>query len=200
MKTDMIKKEVGNRWRNQTTRRYIIAVSFLIGLYFLMIPAFLWQKALEKDRSAMRTKFQEFSLLVADYKPIQERVDAAEQKKSLTRTTTITQAIDDIASTVGVKGKIKSIKGTPAGMILDRLREEGAEIQMEKLTMGETGNLFYHIENAPMILAIKKVQMRKSFENPELLDITMTLSLFTTSPVSLAPDKNIRGQAPAGIQ
>jgi len=65
--------------------------------------------------------------------------------------------------------------------IVDQMSEESAEIQMEKLNMSELINLFYKIENAPMILAIKKVAIKKSFENPELLDTTMSVSLFSSS-------------------
>jgi hypothetical protein len=37
-------------------------------------------------------------------------------------------------------------------------------------------NVFYRIENAPMVLTVKKATIKKSFENPELLNITMVLS------------------------
>jgi hypothetical protein len=43
--------------------------------------------------------------------------------------------------------------------------------------MNEMVNVLYSIENAPMLLVIKKINIKTSFENPELLNITMTLSL-----------------------
>lgn len=42
--------------------------------------------------------------------------------------------------------------------------------------MNEMVNIFYRIENAPMILTIKKATVKKSFENPELLNISLVLS------------------------
>jgi hypothetical protein len=164
---------------DKESRRKVLVVSFLLAIYLLLIPAFLWQKSSEKELSLTQAKSRELSVLAAEYEPIKKRLDTIEQKKSLTKTTGITQAIDDIVSAVGIKGKIKSMKGTAAGVNINRLREESAEIQMEKLTMNEMVHLFYNIEHAPMILAIKKAQIRKTFENPERLDITMTLSLFT---------------------
>jgi hypothetical protein len=165
--------------KDAESRRRILAISVLLVLYLLLIPAFLWQKSSGKDLSLTQEKFRDLSALVSEYEPIKKRLVAVEQKKSLTKTTGITQAIGDIASAVGIKGKIKSIKGTAAGANINGLREECAEIQMEKLTMNEMVHLFYNIEHAPMILATKKAQIRKAFENPERLDITMTLSLFT---------------------
>jgi hypothetical protein len=61
---------------------------------------------------------------------------------------------------------------------MDQMGEESAEIQIEKLNMTELVHLFFKIENAPMILAVKRVIIKKSFENPELLDVTMAVSLF----------------------
>ena len=179
MRIETALSRMKDQWRNRYSRRKILAVTVLAGIYLLLIPAFVWQKNAERDLSVIQEKSRELSTLLAEYKPIGERVESIEQKKSLTKITGITQAVDEIASTVGIKGKIKSIKGTGAGMTLDRLSEEGAEIQLERLETGEMVNLFEKIENAPMILAIKKVQIRKSFENPERLDITMTVSLFT---------------------
>jgi len=64
---------------------------------------------------------------------------------------------------------------------MDQMSEESAEIQMEKLNMTELVHLFYKIENAPMILSVKRVVIKKSFENPDLLDLTMAVSLFGSS-------------------
>ncbi len=89
--------------------------------------------------------------------------------------------MDEIASPLGIKGKVKSIKGTGTKKTIDKMSEESAEIQIEKLNMTELMHMFYKIENAPMILAVKKVTMKKSFESPDFLDLTMTVSLFTST-------------------
>ena len=54
--------------------------------------------------------------------------------------------------------------------------EEEADISVEKVTMNEMVNIFYRIENAPMILTVKKASIKKSFDNPELLNISLILS------------------------
>jgi general secretion pathway protein M len=169
------------KWHDKEYRRSSIAVAFLLGIYILLIPAFFWQKGLEKDLSVTQARYGELSSLINDYKPLRERMDTIEKKKSLTKVAGLAQAINDIATETGIGGKIKSIKTTGTGVTLDGLSEDSAEIRVEKLTMGESIRLFYGIENAPMILAIKNLQMRKSFENPELLDVIVTMSLFTPS-------------------
>lgn len=46
--------------------------------------------------------------------------------------------------------------------------------------MNEMANIFYRIEHAPMILTVKKATIKQSFENPELLNITLDLSFLKT--------------------
>ena len=156
----------------------------LVGLYILIIPGLVWKQSVERDLSTVTAKYHEFSTLAAEYGTLRESVNAIEQKKTLTKINSIAQAMDDITSPLGIKGKVKSIKGMGTKKTLDKMSEESAEIQIEKLNMTELMHLLYKIENAPMILAVKKVDIKKSFETPDLLDVTMAVSLFgsTTTP------------------
>ena len=84
-----------------------------------------------------------------------------------------------------MKEKMKSLKGIGGGDFGGRVNEESAEVQMEKFLVNELMHVFYKIENAPMLLSIKKVSIKKSFAAPDSLDVTMTISLFTGPPDSL---------------
>ena len=55
--------------------------------------------------------------------------------------------------------------------------EEEAEVSVERVTMNEMVNILYRIENAPMILSVRKTSIKTSFDNPSLLNITMTVGL-----------------------
>jgi type II secretory pathway component PulM len=168
-------------WQDRALRRKAIILMVLAALYILIIPGLIWQHSAEKELSNLKTKYQEFSVLAAEYGILRENVNTIEQKKTLTKITSIAQAIDEIASSLGIKGKVKSIKGTGTKKTIDKMSEESAEIQIDKLNMTELLHMFYKIENAPMILAVKKVTMKKSFETPDFLDLTMTVSLFTST-------------------
>ena len=80
---------------------------------------------------------------------------------------------------------MKSIKGIGGREIKGQLNEETAEVQMEKVNLNELVNIFYKLENAPLLLSIQKVALKKSFEKPDLLDVTMTVSLFTSPAAGL---------------
>jgi hypothetical protein len=181
MKFDSIFALIRDYWQDRASRKKIVIVVVLIGFYILIIPNLLWDRAAEKELSEWTAKYDEFSILTNKYRSLRASVNAIEQKKTLTRTNSITQAIGDISLSLGIKEKMKSIKLTGTKKIMDQMSEESAEIQMEKLNMRELVHLFYKIENAPMILAVKRVVIKKSFENPELLDVTMAVSLFGSS-------------------
>ena len=181
MKTSTLITFLHDHWQDLALRRKALILMVLAVLYILIIPGLIWKQSAEKELSILKTKYQEFSVLAAEYGSLKENVNAIEQKKALTKINSIAQAIDEIASPLGIKGKVKSIKGTGTKKTIDKMSEESAEIQIEKLNMTELMQMFYKIENAPMILAVKKVTMKKSFESPDFLDLTMTVSLFTST-------------------
>jgi hypothetical protein len=62
--------------------------------------------------------------------------------------------------------------------------EETAEIQIDKVSLNELVNLLYKADIAPVMFVVKKITIWKDFENPALLDVTITTSYFTKSTVA----------------
>jgi general secretion pathway protein M len=183
-KMDMFPTLVRRYRQDEDFRRKALLVLALAGLTILLLPNLLWERSAERDLSALKKKYGEFSALAGEYRSLQVSIAAIERKKALTKTTTIAQAIGDISRSIGVTGKVKSIKGTGTRKTPNQMNEDTAEIQIEKLSINEVVQLVYKIENAPMILAMKTVVIKKSFEDPGLLDITLTVSLFTPAATS----------------
>lgn len=183
-KIDMFQTLVRRYRQDPEFRRKALIVAVLAGLFILLLPGFLWERSAERELTALKKKQREFSALAGEYRSLKGSISALERKKTLTKSASIAQAIGDISRSLGVAGKVKSIKGTGARQTPNQMNEETAEIQIEKLSINEVVQLLYKIENAPMILAMKTVVIKKSFENPELLDVTMTVSLFTPMATS----------------
>ncbi len=178
MKFDSLFTLIRDYWQDRVSRKKMFIVAVLIVFYILIIPGLLWERAAERELSELTVKYQEFSVLTDKYRSLRASVNAIEQKKTLSKTNSITQAMGDISLSLGIKEKMKSVKLSGTKKVMDQMSEESAEIQMEKLNMSELVHLFYKIENAPMILAVKRVVIKKSFENPDLLDVTMAVSLY----------------------
>lgn len=153
-------------------------LALLLFLYILIMPAFLMERASKAEVNSLKTKIGELSVLSGEYRSIKERVDIIEKRASIQKVNGIAQAVDDIFSSLSVKGKVKSIKSVGIRDIKDGITEERADILLEKVSMNELVNVLHRMENGAAMLAIKKINLKKSFEKPELLDVTMTAALF----------------------
>ncbi len=132
--------------------------------------------SLKKEGAALRSQQKELFLLRDDFIELREKVGSVEGKKSLAKVGGIVQTIDEIFRSLGLNQKVKSVK--PAGTReMKYASEEEAEVQLEKVDMNEMVNILYKLENAPMLLVIKKTTVKTSFENPTLFNITLTLGL-----------------------
>lgn len=123
--------------------------------------------------STSRSSHREMLSLKDDYLVLRGKIDSLERKKKLTRVQGIIQAVDNVSEPLGLKEKVKSVKplsSTEKG-------EEKAEVSVQSVSMNEMVNLLYAVENAPMLLVVRKINIKTSFENPEQLNLSLTLSL-----------------------
>lgn len=128
------------------------------------------------ELSSLQTQRAEFQALKNELTGLRASVGGLEEKGSLSEVQGVVQAIGEIFSQAGLKGKLKSV--TPLGTrnVLGATAEE-AELKADRVSIDETVSLLYRMQNAPMGLVIRKASLRRSFEEPELLDLTMTVSL-----------------------
>lgn len=146
-----------------------VAVSLILCIVMINVSI-----SLKKERSTLRAQQKELLSLKDEFLSLKGLVDSVEGKKSLIRVEGIVQAVDEVFKSVGLNRKVRSVK--PLGTSEKKYAfEEEAEVQAEKLNMNELINLFFKIENAPMILSIRKTNIKTSFDNPSLLNITMTI-------------------------
>jgi general secretion pathway protein M len=160
-------------------RRVVI---FFSGLTVFVILFVIGLNLLSADKKALKNlkdQKQEMMTLKNDLLTLQQKIQATESRKNLTAVQGVVQAIDDVFVPVGLKDRVKTVKSTGKREGRDGFEEE-ADVYIEKVTMNEMVNILYRIENAPMILTIKKITIKKSFENPELLNISLILSFLKT--------------------
>jgi len=156
--------------------RKVVILSGLALLFVLCIVLFKVSLSLRKERDSLKAQQKEMLLLVNDYASLKYAVDIVEGKKSLSQVQGIVQAVDEVFRSMGLNQKVKSVKSTGTRE-QKYASEEEAEISVEKVSMNEMVNIFYRVENAPMILSVRKASIRTSFDNPSLLNITMTIGL-----------------------
>ena len=153
-----------------------LAASFI--LFALIIPAALWSRSSAKGLMALEERSREFTSLAVEFKAVKAKVDALEKKASVSRPAGLAQAVHDMSSSIGLKDKVKTIKSLGVRDVKDGMSGERAEVRLERLSMNELVNLFYKFEEAPMLVSIESVNVKKTFDSPEHLDVLMTIDLF----------------------
>jgi general secretion pathway protein M len=160
-------------------KRIVSALSGL-ALFIALIAFGLHMLSSErKELQSLKGQLKEMVSLKDEFVQLKQQVDSVEMKKNLAGAQGIVQAIDNVFQPLGLKDKVKSVKTAGKREIREGFEEE-ADVLLEKVTMNEMANIFYRIEHAPMILTVKKATMKKSFENPQLLNITLVLSFLKT--------------------
>jgi general secretion pathway protein M len=156
-------------------KKIILGTAGLI-LFIIMISVALSILANER-RDLLRLKEQRKEMIVLKdaLLLLSQKVRNVEAKKEFSNVQGIAQAVEEVSSSVGLKDRVKTVKSTGKRETRDGFEEE-ADVYIEKVTMNEMVNMFYRIRNAPMVLTVKKITIKKSFENPELLNISMILS------------------------
>jgi hypothetical protein len=156
------------------TRRRLWIVSGAVAFVILFISMTHMSLALKKDNAYLKARQRDMLSLSEEFLALKSVIDSAESRKSLSKVEGIMQAVDEMFRSVGLSEKVKSVKS--GGTVEKKYGfEEEADIQIEKVSMNEMVNIFYKIESAPMALSIKKATVKTSFENPALLNVSMTL-------------------------
>jgi len=156
-------------------KKFIFALAGLLAFTILIGTGVQILSSSKKELKLLKEQRGEMALLKDEFITLRQKVAAVESKKSLANMTGIVQAIDEVFRSIGVKNKVKTVRAAGQKEVREGFEEE-AEITLEKVTMNEMLNIFYRIENAPMILTIKKASIKKSFDNPDLLNINLVLS------------------------
>ena len=156
-------------------KRFVSILSVFIVFIIIISLAIRLLSSEKRELKLLREQQKEMIIVKDEFLSLKQRIDAVESKKNLSNVQGIVQAVDEVFLSIGLKDKVKTVKSTGRRDMKDGFEEE-AELQIEKVSMNEVVNIFYKIENAPMVLTIKKASIKKSFENPELLNIILTLS------------------------
>jgi len=128
-----------------------------------------------RELNQLKDQRKEMLLLKDEFLSLRQKINFVEGRKNLSNVQGIVQAVDEVFSSIGLRDKVKTVKSVGKRETRDGFEEE-ADISIEKVSMNEMANIFYRIERAPMVLTIKKTTIKKSFDNPELLNLTLVIS------------------------
>jgi general secretion pathway protein M len=110
-----------------------------------------------------------------EYDGLQVRLASVEEKIRSSPRGNLRSTLESLASQASVKVESMEPQASPPG---DRYRESKVEVALERVTLSQTVNYLHQIEASPQVLSVKSLRVRKRPDNPELLDVSFTVSSF----------------------
>ena len=153
---------------------YMIFLSILVCA---LIVVAVFVKALAKQEKKLKCQRNEMISLRDEYGVINARLFPIESRRN-TKIESLSSTIEDMATSLGIKPKVKAIKTLEKRSWLG-LNREDAEVSFAGLNMNELVNLLYTIENEAYPLAIRKAHLETSFESPDSLNTALVISAFS---------------------
>lgn len=152
---------------------------FLIAFLLLVICLYFYSNQASKALASQKNRYSEYMSLAEQYQLLYTNISNFEKKQGLTKSRGLLDFAQSQFEELGIKNRIKSLKGLGTKDIKDYYIEESIDIVAENMTMNEIANILFRLERAPMMISIKNLNIKKSFENPDRLNIQITISQFT---------------------
>lgn len=154
----------------------------LLLLLLLCLSLYIKGRGEGKRAFELKRQLAQMQELRKDY--IQALGEAEEYRKRIfLKEQNISVALEGILDGLHLKEKLSSIKPTIQKDI-GKYRIDGAEVRMERLTLNETVNLLYAMEQGPEGFIVRSLKMKKDFSQPEKLNITFEVSILRIKTLS----------------
>lgn len=158
------------------SERGLLPLAALVAsaLVFGLCLSFMLSEARELEDA--KETLSSIETLGAEYLGLKRETSRLETRMRFKKSEGIIQVVEQAMESLGLKDKIASVK--PEGSKdLGYAAEETAEVKLEKLTMNEAVNALYAIERSASLFIVRKAELKKPFDSPDRLNITLTLSL-----------------------
>ncbi|MCX8027390.1 MAG: hypothetical protein N3A62_06000 [Thermodesulfovibrionales bacterium] len=150
-------------------------VSSLVILVVLLFTYFTYNK----DVTTLKTRINEYQNLSKQYEVLKVSVDSLEKRATLSKGEGVLKATQRVFDELGLSKKLKSAKVTNTKDLKIDYLEESIDIVAEGLTINEVVNILFRIEKMPMLVSIKSMSIKRSFENPENLNLQLSMAYYS---------------------
>ena len=164
-------------------RRLMLLAAGAALLFLVLIGYASFSSAIRRAEAALdekRTDFEKISRLAAGY-------GAQEQERQLLEARLrqsppgLMGFVDATARNDGVDVGGMSDRGVVSGGQNGRPREMSVEVNLSKVPLDKLVKLLNDIERSPGVVRVRRLRVRKSFENKDALDVSLTVSAWQGS-------------------
>ena len=159
-------------------KRLIGLASAGVAVFILLVGYSLFASAVRKAETALDEKrgdFEKVSRLSAGY-------GAQEQERQLLEARlrqsppTLMAFVDGMARQEGVDVAGMSDRGVVVAGKGGKPQESSVEVNLGKVPLEKVVKLVQAIERSPGVVRVRRLRIRKTFDNKDVLDVTMTVS------------------------
>jgi general secretion pathway protein M len=167
-----------------TNERRLLSMAGLIALVLIVYlsivqPIFTARSNAEARVDAAERQLEAVQRLRAEFDEVNGRLSAVETRIASGPRGNIFTLLETLATRSAVK--VESMEPqTP--LASEQYRETKVELVLKSVTLGQAVNYLHQIESAEQLLSVKSLRMRTRRDNPQLMDVTFTVSSF--EPVS----------------
>jgi len=145
-------------------------------LYVLIVGPILRASQRGEDRLATADqRLQVMQRLRRDYDDVKGRLADVEQRIQRGARSELRTTLESLAQQASVKVESMEPQASPAH---PKYRETKVEVGLKNVTLAQTVHYLHQIDIAPQALSVKSLRIRTRAEQPDLLDVTFTVSSF----------------------
>ena len=126
-------------------------------------------------REASEQELRVMTRLRQEYDGLQGRLSDVERRIQQSPRGNVRTTLENLARDASVPIESMEPQAAPPG---DKYRESKVEVTLEQVNLVQTINYLHAIEKSDQVLSVKSLRLRKRPDNPELLDVTFTVSSF----------------------
>jgi len=164
-------------------RRLVLMTAGGILLFVVLIVWGSFTAAIRRAGSALEEKradFEKISRLAAGYGAQEQERQLLEARLRQSPPALMT-FVDGTARNVGVEIGGMSDRGAISGGQNGRPREMSVEVNVGKVPLDKLVKLLTDIERSPGVVRVRRLRMRKAYENKDLLDVSLSVSAWQGS-------------------
>src|SRR5450432_79393 len=161
-------------------RRLLAMASSGVALFVIFVFWVSFSSAIRKAQSSLDEKqldFEKISKLSAGY-AAQEQERQLLEARLRQSPPALMSFVDSTAKSDGVEVGGMSDRGIVAGGSAGKPREQSIEVNMSKVSLDKLVKLLADIEHSPGVVKVRRLRVRKSFENKDLLDVSLSVSVW----------------------
>ena len=124
---------------------------------------------------AAKQQLRVMERLRREFDDVHERVEAVEQRIARGPKGNLRTTLESLARKSMVQVESMEPQASPAN---DRYRETKVEVGLKSVSLPQIVSYLHQLESAPQVLSVKTLRIRTRADQPELLDVTFTVSSF----------------------